>query len=76
MNFTKFVSVPLTSVFCSTCMQWGGARVTKDGFSNTCANFKGSCKSTLDMFEHNNLKDMQKKATYADCKYWVPINCK
>jgi len=70
MNFAKFISMPLNAVACSTCSQWGGARVIKDGYAYTCTNYKGSCTSTLDIFEHNNLQDMKKKSTYADCKYW------
>ena len=29
--------------------------------------------STQDLFKHNNLQDTKKKATYSDCKYWMPI---
>lgn len=75
MNLTKFISTPLSSVTCCTCMQWGGARVTKNGFSHSCADFKGSCKSTLDLFAQYNMQDRQKKATNANCKYWAPLNC-
>jgi hypothetical protein len=55
-------------------MQWGGARVTKDGQSVTGTSFNGSCKSAAHIFEQNNLQDMQKNATFADCKDWEPIS--
>ena len=76
MNAIKFVSSPLSAVFCATCMQWGGARVTKDGQSVTGASFNGSCKSAIPVFEQDNLQDMQKNATFSDCKYWEPISFK
>jgi len=73
MNFTKFISTPLSSVVCATCVQWGGARVIRDGLANTCSSFLGKCKSASYMFECDDLHVMKKKANHADCKYWVPI---
>lgn len=73
MNLIKFISTPLSAVFCSTCTHWGGARVTKDGFSNTGENYTGSCKSTLNTLEYNKPEDKQMKANHADCKYWIAI---
>lgn len=64
VKFRKWVLFPSDAVYCGTCAHWGGP---------TDASFKSNCVSTLDIFEHNNLKDMEKKADYADCKYWVAI---
>jgi hypothetical protein len=54
-------------------MQWGGARVTKDGQSVTGTSFNGSCNS-VPVFEQDNLPDLQKNAIFSDCKYWEPIS--
>lgn len=74
MNSIKFVSSPLSAVFCATCMQWGGARVTKDGHAVTGESFNGSCNSAIPVFEQDNLQDMQRNAIFSDCQYWEPIS--
>lgn len=73
VNSTLFVITSISSVFCHTCIHWGGDRVIQQGYSKSWTHFLGGCEMYSGKGGQSSLQVLQKRATDPGCENWLAM---